>query len=406
MRYGSKYTYDQSSSKFNKRIFLAVIVCIVLIAAVVLIVLRMNHIRQNRDDSDVVSLAMEDGRTIKQDIETGDVCLLTMPSAVDMKEVEFTSTDPEVVRVDPSGHTDALSVGKATVTAKARNFAAQCEFTVTENTDPARPDEVTTAIKANEEILEKNQKSGKRDIFSITVNRRTNTVTVYTKNDKGEFTVPVRAMVCSCGKGGNFTTVTGSFAIYFQEPWHPLYDEVYGMFVSGFKDDFLFHSVPYETARHDALEAEEFNKLGEPASQGCVRMMVSDVYWIMKNCDIDTPVIIIDADADADPLGKPASVKIPADAKWDPTDDTEGNPYRNKMPEIIGADDVAIAKGESFDPLDGVTAKDICGNDITDKLKVAGGVIPDKPGVYYLTYTIVDNFHLKTRITREVTVSG
>lgn len=378
---------------------------VVFIALVVLIIFRFIDINKKAEDDGALSMQMSAERATAMDVKTGDVCILTMPSAINMKEVQFTSSDPDVVRVDSAGHTDALSVGKATVTATARNFTAECQFTVSENTEPERPDEITTAIKANQDVLASNQATGARDIYSITVNRRTNTVTVYTKDDKGEFTVPVRAMVCSCGKGGEYTTITGDFSIYFQESWHPLYDEVYGMFVSGFKDDFLFHSVPYETTSHDSLETAEFNKLGEPASQGCVRMMVSDVYWIMANCDINTPVHVIDSDTKADPLGRPAAVKIPVGTTWDPTDNTEGNPFLGKMPTLEGADDVALRKGEKFDELKGVTAADICGNDISDRVKIAGEVISDKPGVYYLTYSITDDFNLRTRVTRTVTVA-
>ena len=170
--------------------------------------------------------------------------------------------------------------------------------------------------------------------------------------------------------------------------------------------DYLFHSVPYITPVHNDLDAAEFNKLGEPASQGCVRMMVSDVYWIMRNCDLNTPVHVIDADTKADPLGRPNAPKLPVGATWDPTDDTEGNPFRGKMPTLEGADDLTLKKGGHFNELDGVTAADICGNDISDRVKVAGKVIPEKPGVYYLTYSITDDFNLKTRVTRTVTVTG
>ena len=51
-----------------------------------------------------------------------------------------------------------------------------------------------------------------------------------------------------------------------------------------------------------------------------------------------------------------------------------------------------------------MTAADICGNDITNRVKIAGEVLSDKPGVYYLSYTVTDDFHLKTRVTRTVTV--
>ena len=403
MRYGSRYRYGASQPK-NKIIIIVVAACVVIAALAVLAIVRFSSMRNQDKDNGALSLQLREGQASQMTVKTGDICMLNMPSAIDIKEVSYVSSDPAIVRVDSAGHTDALAVGTATVTASARNFTAVCEFTVSENTEPERPDEVTTAIKANEDVLAANIATGSRDIYSITVNRRTNTVTVYTKNDKGEFVVPVRAMVCSCGKGGEFTTITGDFSIYFQEPWHPLYDDVYGMFVSGFKDDFLFHSVPYKVATHDSLEADEFNKLGEPASQGCVRMMVSDVYWIMRNCDLNTPVRVIDADANSDPLGKPAAVKIPLDAVWDPTDDTEGNPYLGKMPTLLGATDTELKKGQRFDPMEGISAADICGNDITNRVKIAGQVVADKPGVYYLTYTITDDFNLRTRVTRTVTV--
>lgn len=403
MRYGSKYRYDQSRSRL--KIIFFIVAAVAIVALSVLVVLRFIDINKKAQDNGALSLQMSADKAAEMDVKTGDVCMLTMPSAIDMKEVVFTSSDPDIVRVDDAGHTDALSVGTATVTATSRNFTAECVFTVAQNTEPDRPDEVTTAIKANEDVLAANQATGARDIYSITVNRRTNTVTVYTKDSDGGFTVPVRAMICSCGKGGEYTTITGDFSIYFQEPWHPLYDDVFGMFVSGFKDDFLFHSVPYVTTAHDALETEEFNKLGEPASQGCVRMMVSDVYWIMKNCDLDTPVHVIDADTKSDPLGRPSAVKIPAGVTWDPTDDTEGNPYLGKMPTIEGAEDIEIKKGAKFDEKDGVTAADICGNDISDRVKIAGKVIVEKPGTYYLTYSITDDFNLRTRVTRTVIVS-
>ena len=55
------------------------------------------------------------------------------------------------------------------------------------------------------------------------------------------------------------------------------------------------------------LELEEFNKLGEQASQGCVRLAVSDAKWIYDNCPTGTNVSIYDDAENAGPLGKPDS---------------------------------------------------------------------------------------------------
>lgn len=405
MRYGNKYRYN-SSKKGGSNILKIAIPAIILVAALTaFVVWRVSAVKPADTQDDTMKLSMTDGNPVQMELKTGDICMLTVPSAVKMSEVEFTSSDASVVRVDAAGHVDALKAGKATITAGARNFTAACDFTVTENPEPDIPEELSTAILANQDILAENMKKGTDNLYSLTVNRRTNVVTAYTYDSKGEYTVPVRAMVASCGTGGNDITVTGDFSIYFQEPWHPLYGDVYGMFVSGFEGPYLFHSVPYDTDSHSTLKTEEFNKLGEHASQGCVRMMAADVRWIFKYCPLNTPVHVIDADASADPLGKPKTIKVPDNVRWDPTDTDPYNPYIGKLPEINGAADAQIKKGEALSPMDGVTATDICGNDITDRVTVAGQVLSEKPGVYYLTYTVKDVFNQRVRVTRTVTVT-
>ena len=405
MRYGGSSRYNRTRSGINIKPIIVIAAIVVVIALVVAIILRMAAIKKSQQDDGTLNLAMRDGAPVTMEVKTGDICMLTMPGAIDIREADFVSSDSNIVRVDSAGHVDALAEGEATVTATARNFTAECLFKVAANPEPDQPEELTTAIIANKDILDANIASGRTDLYNLTVNRRTNTVTVYTFDEKGEYTVPVRAMVSSCGKGGEYTTITGDFAIYFQTPWHPLYDEVYGMFVSGFKDDFLFHSVPYETQSHHSLETEEFNKLGEPASQGCVRMMAGDVRWIFKNCDINTPVHVIDADSSADPLGKPKTIKLPLDVKWDPTDIDPYNPYLGKMPSIEGAADSQIKVGTDFDPKAGVTATDMFGRNVSDLMTVAGTVLTDKPGQYNLTYTYTDEFGQRARESITVTVT-
>ena len=405
MRYGNKYRYNQSKKPNSTVLIAAIIAGLVVIALVALVIWRISSINNTTSNDETLSFAMQDGKPAEMQLKSGDVCMLTVPSAIDIKEVEFISSAPDTVRVDSAGHTDALKPGTATVTASARNFSASCNFTVSENTDPDIPEELTTAILANQDILEANKAKGTDNLYSLTVNRRTNVVTAYTYDSKGEYTVPVRAMVASCGTTGDNVTITGDFALYFQEPWHPLYGDVYGMFVSGFEGPYLFHSVPYEEDRHSTLKTDEFNKLGEHASQGCVRMMAADVRWIYKYCPLNTPVHVIDADSNADPLGKPKTVKVPANIKWDPTDTDPYNPYIGKLPEIKGVTDTELKSGEALNPMDGVTAVDICGNDITDRVTVAGEVLSDKPGTYYLTYIVKDVFNQKVRATRTVTVT-
>jgi lipoprotein-anchoring transpeptidase ErfK/SrfK len=345
------------------------------------------------------------GETAKLELSAGEMRMLTIPAAIDIRTVTFSSDNEDVLRIDDAGRADALAPGTAKITASSGDYTAECEVTVGEaaQTKPLR--ERTTAIIANLDIMNANKAVSKDNLFNITVNRRTNTVTVYTYDADGNYTVPVRAMICSCGKfDAENITPTGDFSIYFKEKWHPLFGDVYGQYVTGFEGSYLFHSVPYHTEKKDDLETEEFNKLGTNASMGCVRMMISDVKWVYENCAMNTPVKVIDADETADPLGKPAAVKIAKDVTWDPTDPDEKNPFNEKTPEITGADDITIKSGDAFDPMDGIGAKDLCGNDISDRVKLTGEVIAEKPGTYYLTYSVKDDLRMKASVTRIITV--
>ena len=226
-------------------------------------------------------------------------------------------------------------------------------------------------------------------VAEITARYKDGSETVYTYDDDGEYTVPVRAMVCSCGldKG----TITGEFETYFKTEWHALFDDVYGKYVTGIDGNFLFHSVPYtELLKNDSLESDEYNKLGTDASLGCVRLAVSDAKWIYDNCPVGTYVKIYDSD-ETEPLGKPVPMRV-ADLKigWDPTDNEKDNPYNGKTPEIKLPESTSVHLGDDYNIYRGVTATDSCGNDITDKIEAIGNVISSRRGEYKITYRVTD----------------
>lgn len=317
--------------------------------------------------------------------------------------VGFESSDENVVTVDSGGRIDALKKGTATVTATFSDYKKSEYKVKVTDAEKSEYDGFSTCIIANTDTLKKNKKNkSSKDLYEIKVNRKMNCVTVYTYDSDGKYTIPIRAMVCSCGK--NNGTITGNFGLYFKKEWNALYQGVYGHYVSGISGDYLFHSVPYYTPQSDDLEVEEFNKLGTDASLGCVRMAIADTKWIYDNCPSDTAITIYDDD-DAGPLGKPEAIKI-TDKKcgWDPTDDNPKNPYYSKKPKINGADDCTIKVGGSFYPLGGVTAVDTCSNDITGKITVTGNVITSKPGTYKVTYSVTDAMHRSAEVDITVIV--
>lgn len=165
--------------------------------------------------------------------------------------------------------------------------------------------------------------------YYIRVNRKQNCITIYTLDENGEYTVPYKAMICSTGLYN--ATPRGTFQISTKYLWRELYGGVYGQYASRIHGGVLFHSVPYYSKSKDSLCADKYNKLGQQASMGCVRLTVEDAKWIAENCPEGTTVEIYDDD-DPGPLGKPEAVKIDTDSPikgWDPTDPDENNPWHD-----------------------------------------------------------------------------
>lgn len=187
----------------------------------------------------------------------------------------------------------------------------------------------TEEIYAEEISAEENYENDSFPYY-IKVNRQANCVTIYIKDDQGEYTIPVKAMVCSVGLKGN--TPLGVFRTSTKYNWRYLYGDVYGQYAYRINGPILFHSVPYYKKDKSTLKAEEYNKLGEPASKGCVRLSVEDAKWLIDNCPEGTTVEIYDSE-DPGPLGKPEAIKIDTSSPnkgWDPTDPDEANPWKNQ----------------------------------------------------------------------------
>ena len=206
------------------------------------------------------------------------------------------------------------------------NIAVNSERKHTEKSDTSAV-ALQTAEETPEEQLEA-EKVGDETVvtgeatYYIKVNYGANTVTVYGKDEEGNYTVPVKAMICSCGistpKGGVYKTSRGY-------RWGTLIGGVYGQYSTRIVGNILFHSVPYTDESPDSLEYWEFDKLGTSASAGCVRLQVKDARWIFNNCEPGTMVEFYSSD-DPGPLGKPSAPIISGNERcrnWDPTDEVE-----------------------------------------------------------------------------------
>lgn len=147
--------------------------------------------------------------------------------------------------------------------------------------------------------------------WTVKVNRQQNVVTVY----KGG--VPVRVMLCSTGV--NNATPLGNFSIMDKLPTHELNGPTFGYYCSHITPSILFHSIPQESLGRKNLPAYKYNMLGSQASEGCIRLGMSDAYWLYNNVPRGSAVVVYESSYPG-PLGKPVGIKIPSSQKYDPTD--------------------------------------------------------------------------------------
>lgn len=124
--------------------------------------------------------------------------------------------------------------------------------------------------------------------YYIKINYGQNVVTIYKKDSAGEYTVPVKAMVCSTGTA---TPRSGVYSLKSRWKWGGLFGNVYGYYCIQIVGNILFHSVPYlKRGDPSSLEYWEYDKLGTSASAGCIRLTLADVRWIYNNVPSGTLV--------------------------------------------------------------------------------------------------------------------
>ena len=179
-----------------------------------------------------------------------------------------------------------------------------------------------------EEVVVRPQEPDNGRPYFLRVNCQTNTITVYAKDENGEYTVPCRAMICSTGVDGG--TPLGTYRLSGNRwEWLSLVGGVQGRYNTQIFGDYLFHSVPYlERYNNGSLQPGEFDKLGTACSHGCIRLQIRDAMWIYYNL-WDIGGVEIYNSPDPGPLGTPAAPKIDQSEfpGWDPTDPDEENPW-------------------------------------------------------------------------------
>lgn len=153
--------------------------------------------------------------------------------------------------------------------------------------------------------------------YYIKVYKPSNYLIIFAKDGSNGYTIPVKAMVTSCGYG----TPTGTYFTPDKYRWLKMVGDTWAQWCTQISGNYLFHSVPNWTYNNFDLEVYEYNCLGQTRSLGCIRLNCANAKWIYDNCGLGTHVYISGTDK-AGPLSKPGTIQIPSWHTWDPTDPT------------------------------------------------------------------------------------
>lgn len=201
--------------------------------------------------------------------------------------------------------------------------AGQVEISTEQAETPVEQSETPAETPTLEDNFDPDSYAG--GSYYIKVNRQMNVVMVYALDDAGEYTRLAKTFVSSVGREGEETPL-GVFSVADRYEVLYLVGDVWGRFAVRIDGPYFFHSVPYFTKGEDSwddLEYLEYNKLGQGASAGCVRLAVSDARWIYDHIPYGTTVEIYDSPTLPDGVVKPTPIHIDENSPTrghDPTD--------------------------------------------------------------------------------------
>lgn len=255
------------------------------------------------------------------------------------KKVTYTSSNSKVASINKNGKITAKKVGTTTITAKVNGKKYKYTLNVKANGWVTDSKGNKYYYKNNKKltgwnyvgkykyyfntktgILEQNvanRLTGKQTYY-IHVNRKQCKITIFAQDGDKGYTIPVMAMTCSVGTSKT-KTPAGTYNTKEKYRWRTLMGPSYGQYATKIVGGIYFHSVAGYNKTSYNIYASDYNKLGKPASHGCVRLCVRDAKWIYDNCKIGTTVTIDDK-SDGCKFDKPTLKKIKSSQHYDPTD--------------------------------------------------------------------------------------
>lgn len=216
--------------------------------------------------------------------EDGSICYYRIKAFVTgepLPEISFSKDDSNGAWGSDTAQVNLFSGETYELKAIANNAAGTAESVI-----------VLDFVEKQKDMKEQSQASivdvDYQDIGSllIDVDLSDQYVTVFYKGQE------VKKMTCSAGTPSDPTplgTFNTSQKIYYA--WLPKYD-VGVFYIVRFIGPYLFHSVPFD--RQGNMIIEEYEKLGTPASHGCIRLALEDAKWFYDTLPLGVGVTIHD----------------------------------------------------------------------------------------------------------------
>ncbi|MDR1565206.1 MAG: L,D-transpeptidase family protein [Oscillospiraceae bacterium] len=245
---------------------------------------------------DKKSYAVEANRKTK-------IAVTYSPAAAKGQPLSWSSDDTSIAEVDAEGNVSGKFPGECSITA-ASTQDASIKFTVPVLV--VKPGEHPSASK-----------------YLLRVYKGSQSVVAYTKDVYGSYSIEERVMPCSTGAKGT-PTFSGNYQTINKYRWRLMMGPTYGQYATSFSSAYLFHSVPSSKQNLHSMSMGGYSALGRTASHGCVRLCVRDAKWIYDNCELSTPVEVVD---DTGPYGEPLPPLNWDYYGWDPTDPDPSSPY-------------------------------------------------------------------------------
>ena len=188
-------------------------------------------------------------------------------------------THEEKIQTDPGGSTGL----NFEMVIDESLFKQRKDFMAAAPKDKA--DGIKDALKAVNDIsiIENIDYSDSTD-FRIEVDLSRQILTVFYKDGI------LKELVCSGGAPGH-PTPPGEFTTTekIEYSWIPRF-EMGAYYWIRFFEDYLIHSVPFD--EDGEMIVEEFEKLGSPASHGCIRLRLEEAKWLYETLPLGVKVLI------------------------------------------------------------------------------------------------------------------